>query len=56
MRKQDDRYQTLLLVAFCLGLMVVGFFVYRWQEQWRASIWAEELRKSGVTAPVGVPR
>lgn len=56
MTKQDDRPYTILLVILLLGIMVVSFFVYRWQEQWRASIWAEELRKAGVTAPAGVPR
>lgn len=54
--RMSEVVQIILVVVAFVAFIVGAWFVWRWFEGYRASIWAEELRKSGVTAPVGVPR
>lgn len=55
-RQPENWWQAILAVALVVAFLVGAWSLWRWFEGYRASIWAEELRKSGVTAPVGVPR
>lgn len=47
-KRKDDVWMAVAVTALLVAFFVVSIFAARYYERWRASIWAEEMRKAGV--------
>lgn len=47
-KRKPDVWLAVAVTALLVAFFVVSIFATRFYEQWRASIWAEEMRKAGV--------
>lgn len=51
MTKRKPYDHPAIAIPVVIAFLVCVFFAWRWFDGYRAGIWAEELRKAGVTAP-----
>lgn len=54
MRRIDmmDAIRAILCVVVLTAFFGLAFVLNQWWERWRASVWAEEMRKAGVKTEV----
>lgn len=50
--KASDGVQVVFAVVALVAIMVIACLLHSSYEQWRASLWAEEMRKAGVKTEV----
>ena len=50
--KASDGVQAVFAVVALVTIMAIAWWLHSTYEQWRALLWAEEMRKSGVKMEV----